>query len=760
MNFSHRLFSSATFWRYWCVLDNNLIILYETPGARPSFIIPLRASSQLRSLAMSSSTSKTASGIVAEHVRQKGFAVFDSEVGSCLFFVATDSSDYDMWVKAISAALRNVESNVSEDMTSMNVQADSGINQDSDELPTMAHQFVDPLQVCTASVSTQAFKSDRFGENISLKELADPAGDGALEPPMSLDSDSMENLEMEEISLSCNEAGPKDFSALNKNASNAEIPFNRPPSSAPSLLLQEPLPDFMEDAEMEEISLGCNEMGPDKFPALNKNASSTEILFDRPPPSAASLPLQEPLPIRERLALAKEKSKIATSKFGSALKTAKGGILAASEIGRDGVKQAMSKEVSRGDEPMKRSLAVGQTMSRLKLNANTKMTAALSSMQDQTSSTTGTLSEETGVPVVNSGSTRGEGAGNPKNVVGSKISLLKTVGSSIRSSTQDQLSKSSNDDDTPKPFGPSLKLSRNDVSGNQLSQDIRKKLNNLDQSMSNTMRRLKIDEKVNQFSAAVKSGVLNDPVVRQISSVSLSQPRSSDHSRQRLGVGVERISTKPIKFDARETFSASSDLPLKIKSSISYGNVLQVDDCLSDKVQSLRRVEGSWAVTVDPIKLVKGKPMIMDPTNNVESGIFPNPEKQPTLDSQDPCRWKYRIMATEVYGGSSVGVQASVERTTSEVLTFHTRISEMIANHLPATTQVLIPACADSSISQKLSPLDGLRISGQLLQKFLDVSSPPSDGACVGGKYCKFNSFDARLLPHSLMLSPSFLSCR
>jgi hypothetical protein len=38
------------------------------------------------------------------------------------------------------------------------------------------------LKVCTASVSTQAFKSDRFRENIPLKELADPAGDGALEP--------------------------------------------------------------------------------------------------------------------------------------------------------------------------------------------------------------------------------------------------------------------------------------------------------------------------------------------------------------------------------------------------------------------------------------------------------------------------------------------------------------------------------------------------------------------------------------------------
>ena len=42
----------------------------------------------------------------------------------------------------------------------------------------------------------------------------------------------------------------------------------------------------------------------------------------------------------------------------------------------------------------------------------------------------------------------------------------------------------------------------------RLSSDVvRKKLSVIDQSMTSTMRRLKIDEKVNQLSAAVKNGV-------------------------------------------------------------------------------------------------------------------------------------------------------------------------------------------------------------------------------------------------------------
>lgn len=712
MNFSHRLFSSSTFWRYWCVLEHNLIILYESPGATPSFIIPLRASSQLRSLALSS----PASGIVGEHLRLKGFAVYDSEVGSCLFFVAADTSENFMWVKAISAALKRVESYVSEDLSSTNMQADSGVNQEGYECPAKLDEVFDPWkepaaeshspQVFddTAVDPTKALNSDETSDGILIN---DPDNKGALQPVMFSDSDSMENLEMEEISLECNKS--------------------------------------------EGISSPGNTMlvDTDNFPVFNGIVSSAEIPYDNPPQSSASsLPTQESLPIRERLAL-KGKSKIASSKLGSALKTAKGSILAASEIGRDSVKQALAKEASRGDEPTKRSLpvAVGQTTSMLKLNANSKLTATLSSFQDRNSTTTGSLSAGRDVPISNSFSIRGEGAGNPKNVIGSKISMLKAVGASVRTSAHDHWSMNSSEGDTPKPSVTSLRTSQDEPSG-KLSQDIRKKLINLDQSMSDTMRRLKIDEKVHQFSAAVKSGVMSDPVVRQMNNVSRSYSRNSDRSRQRFGIGEEKKSMKPIKFDARETLSFSSDLPLKIKSSITHGETLVVDDLLLEKVQSLQRIEGSWAISVEPIKLVEDKSMYIDPANKIEyvESLPPgvNPEKQHLLDIQRTCRWEYRIVATEVSGAFGAEVQASVERSTSEVLAFHTTISEMIANHLPTLAELVIPACAESSILQKLSPLDELRISGQLLRKFLDANTPSSIIASVGRKYCKFDPFNVR----------------
>jgi hypothetical protein len=717
MNFSHRLFSSATFWRYWCVLEHNLIILYEMPGATPSFIIPLRASSQLRSLAMSS----PASGIVGEHLRTKGFAVYDSEVGACLFFVAADTSDYFMWVKAISAALKRVESNASEDLFSMNMHADSCVNQDGDIFPAKSDEVFDPWKEPAAERhAPQVFDDTTFGPTKVLNSdqiddgilISDPNSKGELHPVMTFDSDSMENLEMEEISLECNKSEGVSSSG-NTN-----------------LLIQ-----------------------TDDFPVSNGIVSSAEIPYDRPPSTASSLPTQEPLPIRERLALAKGKSKIASSKFGSALKTAKGSILAASEIGRDGVKQALAKEASRGDEPTKRSLAVGQTTSRLKLSANSKLTAALSSIQDRNSTRD--------VPVLDSFSIRSEGAGNPKNVVGSKIFILKTLGTSVRSSAQDHLSKNSNGGDPSEPSGTSLSMSQDESSG-KLSQDIRKKLINLDQSMSDTMRRLKIDEKVHQFSAAVKSGVMSDPVVRQMSSASRSYSRNNDHSRQRFGIGEERKSMKPIKFDAMEAFSFSSDLPLKIKSSITHGETLLVDDLFLAKVQSLQRIEGSWAVSVEPIKLVEDESMYIDPTNNVEhvESLPPgvNPWKQPSLDIQRPCRWEYKIVATEVGGAFGAGVQTSVERSTSEVLAFHTSISEMIAHHVPTMAELVIPACADYSILQKLSPFHELRISGQLLQKFLDANTSTSNEASVRGKYCTFDPFHVLWLLCQFLNVDSFFS--
>jgi hypothetical protein len=378
--------------------------------------------------------------------------------------------------------------------------------------------------------------------------------------------------------------------------------------------------------------------------------------------------------MREKLGIVAEKSKLTgMSKLGSALKSAKGGILAASEIGLDSVKHAMATKD--GDESMKRG--VGQSkMSLFKLASNTKMlTTTMSAFKDHDYSTTGSL------PSI---------------------------------------------DESP--------------ASSRLSSDVvRKKLSVIDQSMTSTMRRLKIDEKVNQLSAAVKNGVANDPLVKHLSSRSVvglsSQAQSNETSKRRLGIGEERITIKPIRFDARETFSASSDLPLKIKSSITYGEPLLVDDDLSERVESLQQIEGCWVVSVNPIESYDDQSLIMDSTNNVDCDNNKRDIILSSLDSQS--RWKFRISATDISDGTSAKGQSSVEKTISEVLTFNTFISEMISNHLPTTAghnfhQAQLPT---HSILQKLSPLDMLRTAGSLLQKFVD--SPPS----MMDKKCMFHIF-------------------
>jgi hypothetical protein len=187
------------------MIDNNLIILYETPGARPSFVVPLRASSQLRSFALS-----TGSGIVGEHVHQKGFAVLDSDTGSSLFFVATD---YDMWVKAIASALKKINAL---DVVSMEEKVERDVDWD-DVIPKWSDQFVDPFQASmtkepdreqiqqlvdtstvTAVDSTKEPDFDR--EEIQHFDTSEQQGVTALKPSSTFDSDSMENIDMDLLS--------------------------------------------------------------------------------------------------------------------------------------------------------------------------------------------------------------------------------------------------------------------------------------------------------------------------------------------------------------------------------------------------------------------------------------------------------------------------------------------------------------------------------------------------------------------------------
>ena len=607
------------------MIDNNLIILYETPGARPSFIIPLRASSQLRSFALS-----TGSGIVGEHVHQKGFAVLDSEIGSSLFFVVTD---YDMWVKAIASALKKINAS---DVESMEEKVERDVDWD-EIIPKWSDQFVDHFQalitkephkeqiqqLVDTSIVTEFDSTKKLVDREEIQHLdtSEQQGVTALKPSRTFNSDSMENLDMDEISLGCDDTEPRNNSFI--------------------------------DSALTEDSVYLS--------------SSTD----------PSLPVHEHVPMREKLGMVAEKSKLTgMSKFGSALKSAKGGILAASEIGLDSVKHAMATKD--GDESMKRG--VGQSkMSLFKLASNTKMlTTTMSAFKDHDYSTTGSL--------------------------------------------------------------PSIDESS---ASSRLSSDVvRKKLSVIDQSMTSTMRRLKIDEKVNQLSAAVKNGVANDPLVKHLSSRSVvglsSQAQSNEISKRRLGIGEERITIKPIRFDARETFSASSDLPLKIKSSITYGEPLLVDDDLSERVESLQQIEGCWVVSVNPIQSYDDQSLIMDSTINVDCD---NNKRDIILSSLDShSRLKFRISATDISDGTSAKGQSSVEKTISEVLTFNTFISEMIANHLPTTAglnfhQAQLPTHSDSSILQKLTPLDMLRTAGSLLQKFVD--SPPS----MMDKKCMFYIF-------------------
>lgn len=623
------------------MIDNNLIILYETPGARPSFIIPLRASSQLRSFALS-----TGSGIVGEHVHQKGFAVLDSEIGSSLFFVVTD---YDMWVKAIASALKMINAS---DVVSMKEKVERDVDWD-EIIPKWSDQFVDHFQasitkepdreqfqqLVDTSIVTEFDSTKKLvdREEIQHVDTSEQQSVTALKSSRTFDSDSMENIDMDEISLDCDETEPSN--------------------------------NFFIDSALTEDSVylsSCTE------PSL---------------PVHEHTPLHEHVPMREKLGMVAEKSKLTGMlKFGSALKSAKGGILAASEIGLDSVKHAMATKD--GEESMKRG--VGQSkMSLFKLASNAKMlTTTMSAFKDHDHSTIGSL------PSIDESST-----------------------------------------------------------ASRLSSDVvRKRLNVIDQSMTSTMRRLKIDEKVNQISAAVKNGVANDPLVKHLSSRSIvglsSQAPSNEISKRRLGIG-ERITIKPIRFDARETFSASSDLPLKIKSSIAYGEPLLVDDDLSERVESLQQIEGCWVVSVNPIQSYDNQSLIMDSINNVDCDNNKRDIVLSSLDSQS--RWKFRISATDISDGTSAKGQSSVEKTISEMLAFNTLISEMISSHLPATAghnfhQAQLPTHSDNLILQKLSPFGMLRTAGNLLQKFVD--SPPS----MMDKKCMFH------IPSSFILQLAFIS--
>ena len=109
------------------VLKGSILLLYQEPGnVKPSFIIPLGVSTELRRLSLPNSTpNKVGAGIVGNHVETRGFAVAGSKRGVDLFFVASSDFDYKMWLSALSLVLRKAPSNSQEQTTDPNVVSDN-----------------------------------------------------------------------------------------------------------------------------------------------------------------------------------------------------------------------------------------------------------------------------------------------------------------------------------------------------------------------------------------------------------------------------------------------------------------------------------------------------------------------------------------------------------------------------------------------------------------------------------------------------------
>ena len=746
LSFSHRIFSSATFWRYWMALHGSLLILYERPGStKPCIVIPLQTSSQLRGVSMASSSNKGTSGIVGNYMQQKGFALFDSANGAGLFFVAPNDADHKMWVEAISTMLnkRGDKSPAEEDDD--NAKNDKILSESGD---TSVSTNPPPTTLNDHS-AIMAAQNQIYGQLAS-------SDDQSQDPFAEFDSMATAAPTLPPQAPGASETIPETqpFSQTASADTSAQLP-------TPSPAIQEdltPTPietvqsldssDSVVDVEMEEVSLDGSEQNPSTTSSFD-NAAPTDIPSQHPlQQPAQSQPLHseplaqvqqqnanpQPLLMRERLALAKGKSKMmASSKFGSALKSAKGGMLAAGEIGRDGVKQAIAKEALRKEvQPNpSRSLAAGrQRMSMLKNKANTKLAAARTSVQDQIQARPedSSVVKTDNTPHLALSSSRDELIGN----VGQKMNELKknasTKLSAVRTSIQEQQVKRVNTEDSSDP--PEPRLSQDEPSANRSNkQELRKKFANLDGSMSNTMRRLKIDEKVSQIGAvsrrsidAVKSGVKNDAVMR------LSQSRNSDSSRSRLGLGEDRKSAKPIKFDARETFSASSELPLKVKN-VSCSDALIINNALSERLKLLQKIEGSWIVAVDAIKVVKSRPT--GPLGSEK--VSPANNSTPSMGENE---WKYRITLSNME--SETNAQTSVEKTMSEILIFHTSISEIMTDHLPSTSSAFQEGFEHTDtlnpILQKLSPLEHWRVSGTMLS---NVSIMDESDMIMRDKQCK-----------------------
>lgn len=517
------------------VLDKSVIILYKAPGyTAPSFIIPLHNRTQLRTISMASSSNKNSTGIVGNHLRQRGFALFDDLEGMELFFVASNQTEHEMFVSAIGRVLQFM-------------QIDPALN-------------------------------DASTENGAILEAV---------PPVEVESGVG--------SIDATEAG------------NSEDPFSV---------------DAMETIELDAngVSATENQTIKTQLPQEEEKSSSQR---------SASLPM------RERLALAKGKSKLATSKFGSALKNAK---QAASEMSREEIKQ-------RGSERM----AV------LKKSANTKLSSAA--------------------------------------VLG-KASLVQ-ASTAVRSSIHEQSIHAKSSDSVD--------------SSSSKFEKVNKSISTVNKSVSSAMQRLHIDENLTRISTAVKHVRSESQVIRQLS--------SSEISRRKIGISDEQLN-KPIKFDGRETFSAISGHPSKVKS-VASGEPFDIGQLCTQA--GLQKISGSWLVSVTSI-------LSNDATENNEAEHLP---------AEASHVMKYEITLTDV--SSSQVEKCSVERSKSELMVFYVTISEMLAKSTPCVLdQSGVGGEDHSSRTLQISPFERLRVAGSLLQRIVEGNATSHSLSSLRDLHCEW----------------------
>jgi len=608
-----RLFTSATFWKYWMVLDKNVIVLYKAPGCTaPSFIIPLHKRTKLRTISMSSSSNRNT--VVGNHLRQRGFALFDESEGMELFFVSSNQTEYDMFVSAIGRVLSLMQTDSDPIGYSKEVQT-GDVSVDTSEINSTAEVL---CEAGSTSQTNQTAEVDSSLDKASAMEISE-----SIDPFSLLDATTTETAvedshvqlveETEEmVDIQLEEEGG---SIVNNDTQMVDIELEEKGGSTEAVFVNS---DQSQNEQTQETQLRQQE------DALTSNKATTN----------ASLSM------RERLALAKGKSKLATSKFGSTLKSAK---LAAIEISRDDIKQKGSEKLTV-----------------LKKSANTKLTSAAVLRKASVAQATTALAQAT---------------------------------TAVRSSIQEQSIRTDSSDSMDKHH-PS-------------------KLEKVNKSMSSAMQRLHIDDKVTKISTAVKSVRSESQVMRQLSFSS-----SESVSRRKIGISEEHMN-KPVKFDARETFTATSGHPTKIKS-IASGESLATNGQVCTLAE-LQKINGSWLVDVSAV----GSNAMAE--INATRDLYSKPHHQ----------LKYKITLTDI---CSEGVKHSVERSISQLLVFHVAISELLAKtSVPGDHYHPGLVGEDSSVTiHRAPPFERLRVAGSLLERMIEGNSPSQSLSSVRGMHCEW----------------------